>query len=136
MEITMPGGRPKKNIDLDQLYELAKVGLSQRQIAASLGISLSTITERMKSSPEFRDTMERAQQKGISTVVNRLYESATDPDKPNTQAAVFFLKNRSRSEWADRHDIHADVQGNMTLDHDLDAALQRLRDAGIDPRSL
>ena len=129
---------PRKpiDIDLEKVEQLSATGLSQRQIAAALNISQSTITERMKNNPDFRDAMTRGHAKGCQAVVNRLYRAATDEDKPSVPAQIFFLKNRDRENWSDKHEVNASLSGGLSVDHDIESALQRLRDAGIDPRSL
>ena len=123
-----------KVIDYDKLYNLAKMGLSEEQIATSLGISVSTIARRKRDDDTFADTLKAGKQEGITAVTNQLFNSATDPDKPNTSAAIFFLKNRAG--WRDKAEVDANLTGSLAVDHDIDSALQALRDAGIDPSKL
>lgn len=122
-----------KPIDYEELYNLAKIGLSEEQIAVSLGISVSTIARRKRDDDTFADTLKAGKQAGISAVTNSLFESAT-ADKPNTSAQIFYLKNRGG--WRDRTEVDANVSGGIEVTHDIDAALQALRDAGVDPSSL
>jgi len=122
-----------KPIDYEELYNLAKIGLSEEQIAVSLGISVSTIARRKRDDDTFADTLKAGKQAGISAVTNSLFESAT-ADKPNTSAQIFYLKNRGG--WRDRTEVDANVSGGIEITHDIDAALQALRDAGVDPSSL
>lgn len=123
-----------KVIDYEKLYNLAKMGLSEEQIATSLGISRSTISRRKREDDTFATTLKSGKQEGITAVTNQLFNSATDPEKPNTSAAIFFLKNRAG--WRDRQEVDANLNANVAIDHDIDAALQSLRDAGIDPKDL
>ncbi len=122
-----------KPIDYEKLYNLAKIGLSEEQIAISLGISASTITRRKRDDEQFDRTLKAGKQAGISAVTNSLFESAT-ADKPNTSAQIFYLKNRGG--WRDRTEVDANVSGGIEVTHDIDAALQALKDAGVDPSSL
>jgi len=122
-----------KPIDYEKLYNLAKIGLSEEQIAISLGISVSTITRRKRDDEQFDRTLKAGKQAGISAVTNSLFESAT-ADKPNTSAQIFYLKNRGG--WRDRTEVDANVSGGIEVTHDIDAALQALKDAGVDPSSL
>jgi transcriptional regulator with XRE-family HTH domain len=122
-----------KPIDLDKLYDLAKIGLSEEQIAISLGISVSTIARRKRDDDTFNETLKAGKQAGITTVTNSLFESAT-ADKPNTSAQIFFLKNRA--QWRDRTEVDANISGGIEVTHDIDSALQALKDAGVDPSSL
>lgn len=123
-----------KVIDYKKLYNLARMGLSEEQIATSLGISRSTISRRKREDDTFATTLKSGKQEGITLVTNQLFNSATDPDKPNTSAAIFFLKNRAG--WRDKQEVDANLNANVAIDHDIDAALQSLRDAGIDPKDL
>ena len=123
----------KIEIDYEKLYDLAKIGLSEDQIATSLGISLSTVAARKRDDNTFCTTLKAGKQAGITTVTNSLFESAT-ADKPNTSAQIFYLKNRGG--WRDRTEVDANVSGGIEVTHDIDSALQALKDAGVDPSSL
>jgi len=123
-----------KVIDYEKLYNLAKMGLSEEQIATSLGISVSTISRRKRDDDLFADTLKAGKQEGITAVTNQLFNSATDAAKPNTSAAIFFLKNRAG--WRDKTEVDANVSGDVTVNHDVDAALASLKEAGIDPSKL
>ena len=123
-----------KVIDYEKLYNLARMGLSEEQIATSLGISASTITRRKRDDEQFDRALKAGKQEGITAVTNQLFNSATDPDKPNTSAAIFFLKNRAG--WRDKAEVDANLTGSLAVDHDIDSALKALEDAGIDPSKL
>ena len=120
-------------IDYDKLYNLAKIGLSEEQIALSLGISVSTIGRRKREDERFSSTLKAGKQRGIDAVTNALFEGATG-DKPNVSAQIFFLKNRAG--WRDRTEVDANIHADVTVTHDIDAALQALKDAGVDPSKL
>ena len=123
-----------KVIDYEKLYNLAKMGLSEEQIATSLGISVSTIARRKRDDDTFADTLKAGKHEGITAVTNQLFNSATDAEKPNTSAGIFWLKNRAG--WRDRQEVDANLSGSVVVDHDVESALQALKDAGIDPSKL
>ena len=123
-----------KVIDYEKLYNLARMGLSEEQIATSLGISRSTISRRKREDDTFATTLKSGQQEGITLVTNQLFNSATDAVKPSTSAAIFFLKNRAG--WRDKQEVDANLTGSVVIDHDVESALEALRRAGIDPASL
>lgn len=123
----------KIDIDYDKLYQLAEMGLSEAQIATSMGISESTIARRKRDDDRFDSTLKAGKQAGITEVTNSLFQSATG-DKPNTSAQIFFLKNRAG--WRDKTELDANVSGSVVVDHDVETALQSLKDAGIDPTKL
>lgn len=123
-----------KVVDYEKLYNLAKMGLSEEQIATSLGISRSTLSRRKREDDTFCTTLKAGKQEGITAVTNQLFNSATDPQKPNTSAAIFFLKNRAG--WRDKAEVDANLTGSIENTHDISQALQALKDAGINPADL
>tara|TARA_Y100000114_G_C11645406_1_gene271443 strand:- start:94 stop:474 length:381 start_codon:yes stop_codon:yes gene_type:complete len=123
----------KIEIDEGKAYELAKIGLSDEQIAVSLGISRSTLARRKRECDTFDTALKAGKQAGITTVTNALFESAT-AEKPNTSAQIFFLKNRGG--WRDNIDVNQQLTADINLDIDIEQALEALQDAGIDANSL
>ena len=121
-----------KKIDLEELYSLAKIGLSEAQVAQALGISQSTMTRRKQSDAEFDKALKDGQQSGITAVTSALFNGATNADKPSTSAQIFYLKNRAR--WTDRSDV--EISGGVGVEVQLDAAIDALKAAGIDPSKL
>ena len=94
---------------------------------------MATIGRRKKDDDRFAEALKPGKQAGVTTVTNTLYEGATG-DKPSTSAQIFFLKNRAG--WRDRAEIDANMSGNVVLEHDVNAALDTLREAGIDPEKI
>lgn len=123
-------------IDTEQVRKLAAQGMSEVQIAQSLGISPSTITRRKRDCDHFERALREGRAAGIRAVTNSLFQAATDPDRPNVAAATFYLRNRDRGNWSDRQEH--DVSGHISHDHahDVQRALQTLIDAGVDPETL
>ena len=122
----------EKEINLDELYHLAEIGLTEAQMAASLGVSTPTFERRKKVDQQFLSTLKAGKAAGVRAVTNALFDGATNPDKPSTSAQIFFLKNRGG--WTDRQEV--DVSGSVGVDVQLDAAIEALKDAGIDPSKL
>lgn len=123
----------KKEIDLSEVSRLASIGLSEEQIAQSLGISRSTITRRKRDDDAFGAALRAGKAAGVAAVTNALFESATG-EKPNTSAQIFYLKNRAG--WRDKQEVESTVSGDVSVNHDVEAALQALKDVGIDPKNL
>ena len=125
-----------KEIDYEKVRKLASIGLTDEQIAVSIGVSRSTITRRKREDGAFEAAIRDGKQAGLTKVVSSLFNAATDASKPNMSAAIFYLKNRSGGTWRDKQEIDANLSGSVVIDHDIDAALQALKDAGVDPASL
>ena len=86
-------------IDLKEVTRLASLGLTQEQIAASLGISPRTLESRKAGNAEFAAAIKEGQAKGIAEVANALWQNATGG---NVTAQIFFLK--ARAKWKDKHE--------------------------------
>jgi hypothetical protein len=83
--------KPEIEIDLEEVERLASLGLTQEQIAASLGIGQTTLYKRKRESADFEGAIKRGQAKGIGAVANKLYEKAMSGD---VASLIFFLKAR------------------------------------------
>jgi hypothetical protein len=123
----------KTPLNLDTVEHLASIGLTDEQIAQSLGCSRSTITRRKKEDDAFDAALKAGRSAGIAAVTNALFTAATG-ERPNTSAQIFYLKNRAG--WRDKQEVESTLNGDITINHDVEAALQALKDAGIDPSSL
>ncbi len=90
----------KIEIDLGEVERLASIGLSQQQVADSLGISEDTITRRKQDDADFAAALKRGKSKGIATVANNLFTQSADG---NVSAGIFFMKNRAG--WSDKQEL-------------------------------
>jgi hypothetical protein len=54
-----PGGRPRLEFDLRQVEELARIGCTEEDMAAVLGVSVDTIQRRKRTCPEFCGVIEK-----------------------------------------------------------------------------
>lgn len=86
-------------LQMKEVEGLAAQGLNQEQIAAVVGVSLSTITRRRRDSGEFLAAMDRGAHKGLAFVVNKLFERIKDD---NLKAIMFFLTARGGGSWSQR----------------------------------
>ena len=110
----VPAKRGRKKIDLsdketlDKIKHFAGLGLSDKAIAQSLGVSRATILRRKKDSATFGTAIREGKIEAVAAVSNALFDSATGRtgEKPNVSSMIFFLKNRGASEelgaWKDR----------------------------------
>jgi len=84
-------GRPKFEVDLEKLRELAALGLKREAIAAELGCHLSTLCERQRENPEISETIQEARAGLQREVADVLLEQALGGD---VQACKFILERR------------------------------------------
>lgn len=115
----------------------ARDGLTDEQIAHNIGIRRPTLYEWKKKYPNISDALKRGKEVVDRQVENALFKNASgyyydevtkEPDEngklivtkvvrkhapPNTTAQIFWLKNRKRTEWRDRHET--EVTGNLNV---------------------
>jgi DNA-binding XRE family transcriptional regulator len=97
----------RKQIDLKEVERLAGLGLTQEQIAISVGVSPRTLESRKAESAEFAAAIKKGQADAIQEVSNALFQNAKGG---NVTAQIFFLK--ARAQWKDRHeDVGEDGEG-------------------------
>lgn len=70
--------------DLRRVEVFAERGLTFKQIALNLGVSVNTLERRRKDLREFSDALERGRAKGIAAVANVVYDLAIKDRDPAT----------------------------------------------------
>ena len=96
-----PAGRPTFKVTqrvINKAERVAAQGLTNEQIAITLGIHRCTLNEKKKLYPELKEAIERGRTKGIEEVTNALFEKAVEGDGP---AMKFYLTNRDPANWKD-----------------------------------
>ena len=121
----------KIEFDLKDVETLASRGLTENQIAVSLGVSRSTIQRRKRESEAFEASFKKGQIMGIQKVKNALFESATHSEKPNVLAMKTYLE---RVEGSAKLEIKSEVE--VTDSRQVEDAIKYLTNAGIDIDSL
>jgi len=123
----------RKRIDLDpiKVKRLAAQGLSQKQIARSLGVSWNTLNRNRKRSKSSNEAFEQGVADGLDAVTNSLFEQALDG---NTTASIFFLKNRDEARWRDR--VETTHDHTLSLTNVIDSAKKRLIDITPEPKKI
>lgn len=120
-------GRPKKNVTqpsiidwgtvekLQLLEEWSTQGLYIKDIAAKMGVSVSTAYDWMNKNPEIAAAIKKGRDKSIDMVENALFKSAING---NVTAMIFYLKNRAPERYKDRVDnnINTDVDIKLKID--------------------
>lgn len=83
--------RPRIDIDLDRVAELAGRGLSQAEICLVLGISETTLYNRKRESEVFAGAIKRGRAVAADAIANKLYDMAVAGD---LGAIVWWEKTR------------------------------------------
>ena len=130
-------GRPTKFTPeiLAQAEKLAKLGLTDVEMADVFGVTEQTFNNWKKSQPDFFESLKKGKALADANVAESLFHRAlgyshpavkimtlggaieqvpyTEHYPPDTAAAIFWLKNRQPKKWRDKHDA---------ADHDGDTA--------------
>ena len=78
-------GRPKINIDLDIVGNLASIGCTQEEIASVVGVSARTLQRN------FADIIDRFKNKGKASLRKKMWDKAIKKD--NTHMQIWLSKN-------------------------------------------
>lgn len=129
---TRPAHRPSKyDPDRHPLWAegLAKLGKVEDDIAAAMGIHVSTLRDWKKKFPEFSVALKIGKSEADTQVESSLFKRAmgyeyeevktvNDGERvektvkqvaPDVTAQIFWLKNRKPEEWRDK--VHQEVTG-------------------------
>lgn len=98
--------RPRIDIDIDQVAELAGRGLTQAEICLVLGISEKTLERRKTEMSVLADAIKRGRAVAADAVANKLYEMATSGD---LGAIVWWEKTRRGLTDKVQQQINIDV---------------------------
>jgi transcriptional regulator with XRE-family HTH domain len=100
-------GRKRIEIDIREVERLAGLGLTQEEIALSLGVSLATITRRSRDSDDFDEAIKRGSARALGEVANALFQRAIRGD---ISAAIWWEKTRAgRSEKNVNQNLNVDI---------------------------
>lgn len=151
------GGRPTeyKPEFVEQASKLCALGATDDEMADFFGIHRATLYRWKLEYPEFCDAIKSAKEQADERVERSLYQKATGYDfveeqaiklrleqykeevevvevrrhsPADTTAAIFWLKNRRKGEWRDKHE----VEQRTTLDASdpLTMLLMQIADTG------
>jgi len=95
-----PGGRPPVQLDLRQVEELARIGCTEQDMAAVLGVSVDTIQRRKRSCDEFCGVIE----KGQASLRNSLRRLQVKKALEGNVTMLIWLGKQLLGQ-SDRHDI-------------------------------
>ena len=97
-------------------YDLYRRGHTDAEIAAKIGIGVSTLYDWLKKRKEFLEAKRQAKRYLDDTVEAALYKKAVGYDYKgkhypgDNTCMIFWLKNRRPREWRDRKEIQVDAE--------------------------
>ena len=135
-------GRKSKynDINLEEVKEWAKEGLTDYEISKRLGIGTTTLYEWKNKHPKFKEALKKSKKQADFKVEDSLFKRANgykydevtqelveDPRtgelelkpvkvvtkevKPDPTSMIFWLKNRKPAEWKDKKNIDVTSKG-------------------------
>ena len=136
-------GRPtsyKKEYN-KEVIKLCRLGATDLEIADFFGICEATLYNWKHEHPEFLEAIKEGKIQSDANVSNSLYKRACGYMKegrhypPDPTAMIFWLKNRRKVEWRDKHDINhsggIDVKGQFDnlSDDEIKKLAEKLKNA-------
>lgn len=142
----------------EQAHKLAKLGLTEKRMAEVMLINVGTLESWERNYPEFKEAIRLGRIEADANVAESLYQKAVGyqhPETivhcykgkiikttvikhypPDTGAAAFWLKNRTRAfdqPWTDviKHEVGGKNGGAIDVRHLLDVDISDLSDEEI-----
>ena len=103
----------------------ARDGLTDEQIAQRIGISTKTLYRWKNAHSSIRLALKKGKAVVDFAVENALLKKALAGD---VTAMIFWLKNRKREEWRDRHDVRTDEPGLKKVEALMDGLDKEAKD--------
>jgi hypothetical protein len=112
-----------------QAFKICLLGATDAELADFFEVSEATVNNWKNDHPEFLESIKQGKDEADSNVANSLYRRALGYEHdavkivadaktgahvavpyvehypPDTAAAIFWLKNRQKAKWRDKHDI-------------------------------
>ena len=148
-------------------FKLCLLGLTNADLAIAFGVSVAGIETWLRTKPEFKRWVQKGKSEADSEVAHSLYQRAvgyehedidiravngeivktkfTKKYPPETNAAIFWLKNRTKRNvysWADINriehtgEVHLQQAENIDLKEFTTDELKMIRDCGLKIQSM
>ncbi len=118
---TSKGGRPRIQIDLAQVEALAQIGCTLDEIAAVLGVSVSTVDDRMSKDEGFQASHKKGSEHGKATLRRMQWNSARGG---NVTMMIWLgkqlLGQKDQSRMEATLDVNQDIAGQFERDERAD----------------
>lgn len=103
------GGRPRIEIDLDQVERMASIQCTDEEIACMLGVSINTITRRKADDRAFLKAMEEGRGKGRATLRRLQWQRAN----AGSDTMLIWLGKQTLNQH-DKHELTGADGGPLT----------------------
>jgi len=142
-----PGGSPPTKYKPEfakQAFKLCLLGATDIELAAFFEVSVRTIDQWKLEHKEFTAALKTGKHEADSKVAHKLYERAIgytsnevtvqSPNKkkvvtkevaPDVTAQIFWLKNRQKENWRDKHSYEFDYE--KLTDEQLNYMVEKLK---------
>lgn len=125
----------------EQVERLCRLGATDEDIAAFFGKATSTINLWKAKHPKFLESIKKGKVVADIEVANSLYKRATGhvmkvekvvngakvrlniEVEPDTAAAIFWLKNRRKDHWRDKHEVDVRDKTHEDMLAELESAI-------------
>lgn len=135
-------GRPSKfkSEYSETARKFCLLGATNADLAGLFDVAVSTIDKWLAEIPAFSGAVKEGRQEADAKVAERLYSRAIGYSNPNavkifmpanasapvyapytehyppeTAAAIFWLKNRRKADWRDKHEVTGEDGGPLTV---------------------
>ena len=107
-----PRGRPKKELNLSRIKEMAQAGATDEQIANATGVVRSTLHRQRKNDKGLSNIIHDWKLEADNQVEKSLYQRAMGIMAvdgkyypPDPTSMIFWLKNRRHKDWRDKQEV-------------------------------
>lgn len=120
--------KPKIELDIAKVEELAGLGMTKEEIALSLGVSYNTLNRRAKESEDVEMAIKRGRASANIKVGGALMKSI---EEGNVTAIIFYLK--TRAGWTEKQKIEAKITEKRNVPQGLSAVYAVLKNMDVPP---
>ena len=112
------------------VLELGKLGSSQKNMYAAIGISKATAARLKKEDPYFDETLSLATTHGQAYWENMILANVENKAF-NSRIAELALKGQYPDDYRERYDVKADIKQDVTIDFQasVNDLLKQLKEA-------
>ena len=123
-----PVGRPKIEINLDELERLSALNCTMPELAAYFRVPLRTLEDRYTNDPDIRATINRGREVGKLSIRRKQMQIMNDM---NSAAMAIWLGKQLLGQ-RDKHDVITEDRGETALNEAFSVIEDMVRSKGKD----